>query len=148
VVSHRGGWYYLIDGQHRIAALKLWLGSWEGQQVQCWCYEGLTEAQEAEVFLTLNDTLAVHAFARFKVSVQVGRGTEGDIDRIVRALGLRISQGRAGGGIAAVATLRRVYDRGGAAVLARALRIHPGRLRRGRAGWAGDRGDRAGVPAL
>ena len=52
VVSHRGGWYYLIDGQHRIEALKLWLGSWEGQQVQCWCYEGLTEAQEAELFLT------------------------------------------------------------------------------------------------
>ena len=123
VVSHRGGWYYLIDGQHRIAALKLWLGSWEGQQVQCWCYEGLTEAQEAELFLTLNDTLTVHAFARFKVSVQAGRDTEADIDRIVRALGLRISNTRAGGGIAAVATLRRVYDRGGAAVLARALRI-------------------------
>jgi hypothetical protein len=123
VVSHRGGWYYLIDGQHRIEALKLWLGSWEGQQVQCWCYEGLTEAQEAEVFLTLNDTLAVHAFAKFKVSVQAGRGTEADIDRIVRALGLRIANTRAGGGIAAVATLRRVYDCGGSAVLSRALRI-------------------------
>ena len=122
-VSHRGGWYYLIDGQHRIEALKLWLRSWEGQQVQCWCYEGLTEAQEAEVFLTLNDTLTVHAFAKFQVSVQAGRHTEGDIDRIVRALGLHISNARAGGGIAAVATLRRVYDRGGAAVLSRALRI-------------------------
>src|SRR5262249_42350368 len=62
VVSHRGGWYYLIDGQHRIEALKLWLGSWEHQQVQCWCYKGLTEAQEAGLFLTLNDTLTVHAF--------------------------------------------------------------------------------------
>jgi hypothetical protein len=123
VVSHRGGWYYLIDGQHRVEALKLWLGSWEGQQVQCWCYEGLTEAQEAELFLTLNDTLTVHAFAKFRVSVQAGRNTEGDIDRIVRALGLHISTARAGGGIAAVATLRRVYHRGGAAVLARALRI-------------------------
>jgi hypothetical protein len=123
VVSHRGGWYYLIDGQHRIEALKLWLGSWERQQVQCWCYEGLTEAQEAGLFLTLNDTLTVQAFAKFKVSIQAGRGTEADIDRIVRALGLHISNTRAGGGIAAVATLRRVYDRGGAAVLARALRI-------------------------
>jgi ParB-like nuclease domain len=123
VVSHRDGWYYLIDGQHRIEALKLWFGSWEGQQVQCWCYEGLTEAQEAGLFLTLNDTLTVQAFARFQVSVQAGRGTEADIDRIVRALGLHISNTRAGGGIAAVATLRRVYERGGAAVLARALRI-------------------------
>jgi ParB-like nuclease domain len=43
-VSHRGDWYYLIDGQHRIAALKQWLGTWQDQQVQCWAYEGLTEA--------------------------------------------------------------------------------------------------------
>jgi hypothetical protein len=120
-VSHRGDWYYLIDGQHRIAALKQWLGSWEDQQVQCWCYEGLSKAAEAEVFLKLNDTLAVHAFAKFKVSVQAGRGEEADVDRIVRALGLRIARGS--GGICAVATLRRVYARGGPAVLSRALRI-------------------------
>jgi hypothetical protein len=120
-VNHRGGWYYLIDGQHRIAALKQWLSSWEDQQVQCWCYEGLTEAEEAEKFLTLNDTLPVAAFSKFKVSVQAGRGAEADVDRIVRALGLRIARG--GGGICAVATLRRVYTRGGPAVLSRALRI-------------------------
>jgi hypothetical protein len=120
-VSHRGSWYYLIDGQHRIAALKLWLARWEDQQVQCWCYEGLTEAQEAEVFLKLNDTLPVRAFAKFKVSVQAGRDAEADVDRIVRALGLRVARGS--GGISAVATLRRVYARGGPAVLSRALRI-------------------------
>ena len=44
-----------------------------------------------------------------------------DVDRIVRALGLRIARGS--GGICAVATLRRVYARGGPAVLSRALRI-------------------------
>ena len=122
-VSARVGWYYLIDGQHRIAALKQWLGTWQDQQVQCWTYEGLTEAQEAEVFLKLNDVLAVPAFAKFQVSVQAGRPGEADVDRIVRALGLRIAPGRAGGGICAVATLRRVYARGGAAVLSKALRI-------------------------
>jgi hypothetical protein len=122
-VNHRGDWYYLIDGQHRIAALKLWMPSWqrEGQQVQCWTYEGLTEAQEADRFLALNDSLPVRAFAKFKVSVQAGRDAEGDVDRIVRALGLRIARGS--GGISAVATLRRVYCRGGPAVLSRALRI-------------------------
>jgi ParB-like nuclease domain len=122
-VSHRGEWYYLVDGQHRIAALKLWLGSCDRQEVQCWCYEGLTEAQEAGLFLRLNDTLTVSAFAKFKVAIQAGRDAEADVDRIVRALGLRIAQGRAAGGIGAVATLRRVYDRGGPAVLSRALRI-------------------------
>jgi Family of unknown function (DUF6551) len=120
-VSHCGGWFYLIDGQRRIAALKQWLRDWEGQQVQLWCYEGLSEAAEAEVFLTLNDTLPVRAFAKFKVSVQAGREAEGGVDRIVRALGLRIARGS--GGISAVATLRRIYARGGPAVLSRALRI-------------------------
>jgi ParB-like nuclease domain len=120
-VNHRGGWYYLIDGQHRIAALKQWLSSWEDQQVQSWCYEGLTEAEEADKFLTLNDTLPVAAFSKFKVSVLAGRGAEADVDRIVRALGLRIARGS--GGISAVGTLRRVYTRGGPAVLSRALRI-------------------------
>ncbi len=122
-VRHRGGWFYLIDGQHRIEALKLWLGDWEDQQVQCWCYEGLSEGDEAEVFLKLNDTLAVRSFDRFKVAVQAGRTAEADIDRIVRALGLRISQDRASGGISATATLARVYARGGPAVLSRTLRI-------------------------
>jgi hypothetical protein len=120
-VNHRGESYYLIDGQHRVAGLKLWMPSWEDQQVQCWTYEGLSEAEEAERFLALNDTLPVRAFAKFKVSVQAGREAEGDVDRIVRALGLRI--GRGSGGISAVATLRRVYARGGPAVLSRALRI-------------------------
>jgi len=123
VVSCRGEWFYLVDGQHRIEAIKLWFGSWENQQIQCWCYEGLSEEQEAELFLTLNDILPVRAFAKFKVAVQAGRDAEADVDRIVRALGLRIAAGRSGGGICAVATLRRVYGRAGAAVLGRALRV-------------------------
>ena len=57
-VSHRGGWYYLIDGQHRIEALKLWLGFWEDQQVQCWCYEGLSDLIRATA---LSDSLGVSA---------------------------------------------------------------------------------------
>ena len=123
VVSSRGGWFWLLDGQHRIEAYKRWLGAWEGQQVQCWCYDGLSEAHEADLFLKLNDTLTVGAFAKFKVAVAAGRAAEADVDRIVRALGLRIAAGRSGGGICAVATLRRVYDRAGPAVLARALRV-------------------------
>jgi hypothetical protein len=120
-VNHRGDWYYLIDGQHRIAALKEWLSTWQDQHIQCWAYEGLSEAEEAEKFLALNDALPVRAFAKFKVSVHAGRDVEADVDRIVRAQGLRIARGS--GGISAVATLRRVYSGGGPAVLSRALRI-------------------------
>jgi hypothetical protein len=122
VVSYRGGYYWIIDGQHRIAAMKkTGHGGW---QVQCWTYHGLTESAEAEMFLALNDTLTVGAYARFKVAVEAGRPAQTDIQRIVHALGLRIGPDRAGGAIAAVHTLERVYGRkGGAQVLARALRI-------------------------
>lgn len=122
VVSHRGDWFYIGDGQHRIEALKLYLGDWKGQQVQCWCYQGLSEAEEANLFLDLNNTLTVRSFDKFKAAVHAGRPAEADVDRIVRASGLRISQDRASGGISATGTLTRVYARG-PAVLAKALRI-------------------------
>jgi hypothetical protein len=120
-VNLRDGIYWVIDGQHRIQALRE-IG-WEDQQVQCWTYEGLTEEEEAEKFLKLNDYLAVNALAKFRVSVQAGRAVECDIDRIVRALGLVVSADRVPGGIGAVGTLRRVYERAGAAVLRQTLTL-------------------------
>lgn len=120
-VNKRDSHFYIIDGHHRVRALEA-IG-YGDQQVQCWTYEGLTEAEEAEKFLKLNDVLAVHAFPKFKVAVQAGRERESDIDRIVRAQNLRVSMDKIDGAISAVGTLSRVYDRNGAAVLARSLRI-------------------------
>lgn len=120
-VSARGEVFYLIDGQHRVAALQQ-IG-WGDQQIQCWTYTGLSEAEEAERFLRLNDTLAVNAFAKFKVALAAGRAVECDIDRIVRAHGLRVCAERGGGAIGAVAALRRVYEQAGPAQLGRTLRI-------------------------
>jgi hypothetical protein len=116
--------FYLIDGQHRVEALKKWLGEggWEDQSMQCWSYEGLSEDEEAEKFLRLNDTLTVPLFEKFRVGIQAGRAEECDIDRIVRAQELRISRDQGGGAIRAVAALRKVY-RLGANPLARSLGI-------------------------
>lgn len=126
-VNERDGWYYIIDGQHRNEALKKWLGDedWKGQSLQCWTYEGdnaLSEEEEAEVFLKLNDTLTVATFEKFRIGVKSGRTEETDIDRIVHTQDLRISRERGGGAIRAVATLRKVY-RLGPATLARTLGI-------------------------
>jgi len=124
-VNHRDDAFFVIDGQHRIEALKQWFGdgNWEDQQIQCWTYEGLSEQEEAETFLKLNDTLAVKAFAKFRVGVQAGRHDEVDVNRIVLAQGLRVSQDKSDGAISAVGTLMRVYRRSGGPVLGRALRI-------------------------
>lgn len=119
-VNRRDNAWYLIDGQHRIEALR-GMG-WGDQQIECDAYYGLTEEEEAEKFLQLNDRLAVAAFAKFKISVTAGRSEEAAIDEIVRDAGLRISTDRYGGSIKAVSALRRVY-RYGPDVLARTLRI-------------------------
>lgn len=120
-VSLREGIYYVIDGQHRVEALKA--VGWGDQQIQCWCYEGLTEEEEADIFLKLNDVLAVHAFDKFRIGVTAGREVESDIERIVRAQGLCVSRDVVPGAIGAVGTLHRIYRRGGAKVLSRTLRI-------------------------
>ena len=124
VVSYRDGWYFIVDGQHRIEAYKNWSGDdWLNLALQCWVYEGLSEEVEAEMFLKLNDVLKVKAMDKFKVGIQAGRDVETDIDRIVRACGCKVTSDKVEGGVRAVGTLKRVYERNGPRALSRTLRI-------------------------
>ena len=120
-VNERDGWFYINDGQHRIAALKQ-IGFGD-LSVQCWTYVGLSEEHEAERFLKLNDTLPVLPFPKFRAAITAGRERESEIDRVVRAQGLVVSGDAIPGAIKAVGTLGRVYDRSGSVVLGRTLRI-------------------------
>lgn len=120
-VNLRSGIYYVIDGQHRIEALRQM--GWGDQHIQCWCYEGLSEHEEAETFLKLQERLTVRALDKFKVGVVAGRQEEREIDAVVKGLGLMVSDDKQPGAIGAVGTLRRIYQRDGAAVLGRTLRI-------------------------
>lgn len=120
-LSERDDWFYIVDGQHRITALEAY--GFGDDSLQCNVYTGLTEEDEAEMFLKLNNILPVKAMELFRVGVKAGREVETDIDRIVRAQGLKVTFEHVDGSIRAVGTLRRVYGRDGAAVLARALRI-------------------------
>ena len=117
----RDGHWYIVDGQHRVQAL-IQMG-WEDQQIQCWTYEGLTIEDEADMFLRLNDTLQVRAFAKFKVAVTAGRAEQVEIDQMVRTQGLVVSEEAVPGAVRAVATLERVYRRSDAKTLGRTLRI-------------------------
>lgn len=120
-VNCRDDRYYVIDGQHRIEALKA-IG-YGDQSVQCWLYKGLTEADEAEKFLQLNDILAVDAFPKFMVAVTAGRSDESAVNEIVEKAGLRIGMTMQPRTVRAVATLLRVYRQGGPDCLKRTLRI-------------------------
>jgi hypothetical protein len=121
-INERGGRTYIIDGWHRVEALRQF-GFADTDKIQCWTYVDLTEEEEAERFLKLNDTLAVDALSKFRVSVNAGRLIESDVDRIVRAHNLTITGDKIEGGIRAVGTIVKIYKRAGAEVLARTLRI-------------------------
>lgn len=120
-VNERDGWFYIIDGHHRVEALRQ-IG-WGDQQIQCWTYTDLTDEQMADKFDRLNDVLTVTTFDKFRIRVTAGRDIETDIDRVVRSQGLVVSRDHVPGAIGAVGTLRKVYTRSDPATLGRALRL-------------------------
>jgi len=122
VISERDGRFFIIDGQTRVYAAKKF-GFADTDKVQCAVYEGLTEKQEADLFLALNDSKAVGAFDKFRVGVNAGREEESNINRVVGAQRLHVARSRRPDGIASVASLRTAYNRTGAAGLGTTLRI-------------------------
>lgn len=120
-VNLRGEHWWIIDGQHRIEAVRRAFG--DTQQMQCWQYTGLTIDQEAEAFLKINDVHQVRVFDKFRIGLEAGRLEECEINRIVRAQDLVLSEDGVAGAIRAVATVRRLYRAGGEDALTRTLRI-------------------------
>lgn len=120
----RSGHYYAVDGQHRIAAVKQWLGDgWERQNIDCRVFVGLTEREEAALFLELNSVKAVTQFDKFKVAVTAGSSDECTVKQTVETCGLRISREKRDGNVGCVGTLLRVYRRSDARTLGRAITI-------------------------
>lgn len=86
-VSERSdGRRYIVDGQHRVGALRI-LG-WLDQRVECKVYVGLTLAQEAKLFVHLNNFVRVQPFDNFMVRITARDPDAVAIDEIVRAAGL------------------------------------------------------------
>lgn len=122
VVSHRDGWYYVVDGQHRRAGALNFLGD-SSQQVQCRVFTGLTSEQEAELFLMLNDVKKQSAMSKYEKALHAGWAAECDVERIARSLDLRIGVDKACEEIACVTVLLSVYQKRGPAALSFALRV-------------------------
>lgn len=119
VVSKHGSDYFIIDGQHRVAALKI-VGFADTDAVQCEVYDGLSDEADAELFLERNTYLNVAALDKFRTAVVAGRADETAVAACVRAQGLTIG---GSGGIKAVASLMDAYRRTGADGLGKTLRI-------------------------
>lgn len=99
--------HWVIDGQHRLAAL-LTLG-WEDQKVECLVYESLTEAEAAKLFRSQSKRTAVTALDDFLVALIEGEPEAVAINRIIESLGMKVGQGFKTGGVAAVQALQRTY---------------------------------------
>lgn len=120
IVNHRDGNYWVLDGQHRIYALKE--NGFADDVLDCEVYENLTDAEMADIFLGRDDRKSVDPFSKFHIACTAGRKRETDIRRTVETQGLKVSKNRAEDSVGAVGALGRVYDRDGAIVLGQALR--------------------------
>jgi len=109
IVNKSGENYWVVDGQHRLAAYKTWLGEWCGQKIECWVYEDLTEKEEADLFDRLNNQKRVGLFDRFQVRLTAEREDETRIAEIVRHAKLKLSRSRSEGALSCVGALAKVY---------------------------------------
>lgn len=120
VINYRDGIYWVLDGQHRIYALKI--NGFEKDVLDCEVYENLSDAEAAEIFLGRDARRAISPYDKFHVACTAGRKRESDIRRAVEAQGLKIGRSQEEGCIGAIAACGKVYDRSGDVVLGQTIR--------------------------
>lgn len=113
------GLYYILDGQHRVAAMRQ-LGF---QVVDCEVYEGMTLSEEAKKFHLFNDSKKNHPLEEAMAKHVAGDEITLAIDRIVGYFGYGIDYGKRGHGIKAYQTLVRLYKSKGEAPLLKTVSI-------------------------
>lgn len=109
VVSKRAnGELFILDGTHRMAALKK-LG-WNDQLVPAIVLTGLSVAEEARVFTTLNEQRAKpRSTDLYRSKLASNDSTAVAIDQIVRSLGLHVGAGALKNQIQAVTALESIW---------------------------------------
>jgi hypothetical protein len=135
LVSERAnGTYWIIDGQHRLAAVKA-MGRGD-MRLPCHVYKNLSVAEEAEIFHMQTQRKAISSVDRFRARLFAGDETAMSINRIIQKHGLHVEQNTRKGCMAAISAAERIYERHGAQRLDDVLSIAVG-------AW-GDRED--GIP--
>lgn len=110
VSLRENGMYYTYDGQHRLEAALLR----DFREVPCMVFEGLTENDEAELFVRLQrDRANVAPYERFKAALFAGDPIIKRINEIVLANGWEVGGTPGKRRISAVQVLVRLYNRYG-----------------------------------
>ena len=130
-ISRRDGINYVFNGQHTIEIIALVSGSRE-TPVWCMIYDELDYVQEADIFANqMKYVKPLLPYEVFMANVEAGNDKQLIIKSMVESYGLKITKTKKIGGICAVNTLEKIYDRYGFHVLNRVLRLCVGT-------WEGD----------
>lgn len=125
VLNHRDGTFWVLDGQHRLYALKQF-GFSDKDLLTCEVYENLTDAEMADIFLGRDARRAISPYDKFHVACTAGHVRENAIRRVVEANGLKVGRGRDENMIGSVGALCKVYERSGDVVVGQVLRTLKG----------------------
>lgn len=111
VVSERSDGMYIVDGQHRVAALRAM--GWQDQRVPCLVYRGLSIEEEAKVFYKpQTERRSMTPAARFKARLVAGEPSAVAIAKCVESYGFNVNLANGGNvhprDIDAVASLERI----------------------------------------
>jgi hypothetical protein len=118
------GSMYVMDGQHRLAALRM-LG-YEDQMVVCRVFTGLTLAMEARRFNTQGNRKPLNAQEQFRSRLFEGQAAELAVDQCIRMAGFLLNYSgseTANGRVVCVGSLLSVYRSGGADHLLDSLNV-------------------------
>jgi hypothetical protein len=107
VSARDNGAYHVLDGQHRVAALRL-LG-FHNELIECKVHNNLDDAAEAARFVGLNTFTKPRAFDRFKVRIKAGDPAAVGVDVILMEFGWKLLAGNIDGCFTAVVAAERVY---------------------------------------
>lgn len=104
--------YHVIDGQHTIAAHVQLFGP--DVQMLCYVYEGMSYAEEAALFGTLDKlNRKLNALAQYNTDLESGNPDAVAINEVVSKLGLIVSNHRAPNVVNAITEARKVHIKHG-----------------------------------
>jgi len=103
----------ILDGWHRVQAVKE-LTDNQGQ-ILCHVYEGLTRAEEAQLFLDLNAGNQPNLLEKFKAKLVTGDVVATEIIKLLHSYGWTVSPVNGNGNVTCVGALERIYTRSQAA---------------------------------
>ena len=108
-VSERAdGRYAVIDGQHRIAAVRQLFDD-DTQKIECKVHRGMTTEEEAAMFVGLNNFKRPSAIQLFLKNVIAGDPEAVEINDIVRRHGFKVNGAATDGNITCVGALHSIY---------------------------------------